>query len=79
MATAITIASLAYFGFFRQGCVCPIGSIQNVAAAAVEPTLAVPPVVLAFFLAATDCGLVCRARLLWGRLPAGRDSRPRRS
>ena len=50
MATAITIVSLAYFGFFRQGCVCPIGSIQNVAAAAVEPTLAVPLVVLAFFL-----------------------------
>lgn len=50
MAIAITIASLAYFGFFRQGCVCPIGAIQNVATSAVEPTLAVPAVVLVFFL-----------------------------
>jgi ferredoxin len=49
IAAAITIASLAYFGFFRQGCVCPIGAIQNVAAAAAEPALAVPAVVLFFF------------------------------
>ncbi len=27
----LTIAGLAYFGFYRQGCVCSIGSIQNVA------------------------------------------------
>ena len=24
------MASLAYFGFWRHGCICPIGSIQNV-------------------------------------------------
>lgn len=50
MVTAITVASLLYFGFFRQGCVCPIGAIQNMATAAVDPTLAVPFAVLAFFL-----------------------------
>ncbi|MCL2645813.1 MAG: 4Fe-4S binding protein [Phycisphaerales bacterium] len=27
----LMIASLIYFGFWRKGCVCPIGSIQNVA------------------------------------------------
>src|ERR1039458_7078463 len=32
-AVALTIGSLAYFGFYREGCVCPIGSIQNVAVA----------------------------------------------
>src|ERR1019366_4516736 len=26
-AVALTIGSLAYFGFYREGCVCPIGSI----------------------------------------------------
>ncbi|MCA9217788.1 MAG: hypothetical protein KDB27_32185 [Planctomycetales bacterium] len=30
--TAITLGSIAYFGFYRQGCVCPVGSTQNVAA-----------------------------------------------
>ncbi|MFI5380050.1 MAG: 4Fe-4S binding protein [Tepidisphaerales bacterium] len=28
---ALTIAGLLYFGFYRKGCICPIGSIQNVA------------------------------------------------
>ncbi|MHC4981586.1 MAG: 4Fe-4S binding protein [Planctomycetota bacterium] len=30
---AVMIFSLAYFGFYRMGCLCPIGSIQNVAEA----------------------------------------------
>ena len=50
MAVTITVASLGYFGFYRQGCVCPIGAIQNVAAAMVDPTLAVPFAVILFFL-----------------------------
>ena len=29
----LAIFSLAYFGFYREGCVCPIGSLQNVAVA----------------------------------------------
>ena len=27
----LTVVAVAYFGFYREGCVCPIGSIQNVA------------------------------------------------
>jgi ferredoxin len=50
MAVAITIASLAYFGFFRQGCVCPVGSLQNVTASLTDSSVAVPLAVLAFFL-----------------------------
>ena len=50
MAVALTCGSLAYFGFFRQGCVCPIGAIQNVTTALVDPTLTVPFAVLLFFL-----------------------------
>jgi NosR/NirI family transcriptional regulator, nitrous oxide reductase regulator len=29
----LSIASVAYFGFYRKGCVCPVGSVQNVAMA----------------------------------------------
>lgn len=65
MAVAVTVASLAYFGFFRQGCVCPIGAIQNVSASLVDPSLAVPLVVLAFFL------LPLIAALLVGRVFCG--------
>jgi NosR/NirI family transcriptional regulator, nitrous oxide reductase regulator len=47
--TWLTLASLFYFGFYRKGCVCPIGAVQNVAQAAFDPTYLVPWVVLAFF------------------------------
>ena len=65
VVTGVTLASLAYFGFFRQGCVCPIGATQNVAAALADSTLAVPLVVLAFFL------LPLIAALLFGRVFCG--------
>jgi polyferredoxin len=65
MATVITVLSLAYFGFYRQGCVCPIGAIQNVTAALVDPKVAVPFAVLLFFL------LPLVAALLVGRVFCG--------
>lgn len=45
-----SIVSISYFGFFRGGCVCSIGSIQNVAYAFVEDSYRLPVVVLLFFL-----------------------------
>ncbi len=65
---ALTIGSLAYFGFYREGCVCPIGSIQNVAAAVVDPRYSIPmvviaafvlPLVVAVFYGRAFCGGVC--------------------
>jgi polyferredoxin len=47
---ALTIACLAYFGFYREGCVCPIGSIQNVTVSFIDPHYAVSYAVIAFFL-----------------------------
>ncbi len=47
---SLSIFSLAYFGFYRKGCVCTIGSLQNVSVALADPTYAVPCVVLGFFL-----------------------------
>jgi NosR/NirI family nitrous oxide reductase transcriptional regulator len=41
--------SLLYFGFYREGCVCPIGSIQNVAMALFDSGYAVPITVVIFF------------------------------
>ena len=46
----LAIASLLYFGFWRQGCVCPVGSVQNVAAAVFDESAGVSIGVLAFFL-----------------------------
>ncbi|HUT26126.1 MAG TPA: 4Fe-4S binding protein [Sumerlaeia bacterium] len=45
----LSVASLLYFGFYRKGCVCPIGAIQNVARALFDTTYVLPWVVLAFF------------------------------
>jgi len=44
------IFSLAYFGFYREGCVCAIGAIQNVSLSLFDKTYAVPVTVLLFFL-----------------------------
>lgn len=65
---ALTIGSLAYFGFYREGCVCPIGSIQNVAVALTDRTYAIPmvvtatfflPLLVALFFGRAFCGGVC--------------------
>lgn len=46
----VSLISVAYFGFFRSGCVCSIGSIQNIALALVDPTYHLPLAVLLFFI-----------------------------
>jgi ferredoxin len=46
----LTVVSLAWLGFWRAGCVCPIGAIQNVTLAVCDPTYTVPLVVLGFFV-----------------------------
>jgi ferredoxin len=71
MAVALTIFSLAYFGFFRQGCVCPIGATQNVAASLADPTLVVPVAVLAFFLLPLAAALVVGRVFCSGVCPLG--------
>ncbi len=46
----IALVSLAYFGFYRKGCVCAVGSMQNILSAFFDPGYAVPLIVSAFFL-----------------------------
>ncbi len=47
---SLMIFSMLYFGFFRKGCICPIGSIGNVALSAFSSDYAIPLIALAFFL-----------------------------
>src|SRR5262249_46756663 len=65
---ALSLFSLAYFGFWRKGCVCSIGSLQNVSLALFDKGYAVPVGVLAFFVlplgfalfsGRTFCAAVC--------------------
>jgi len=64
----LMLASLAYFGFWRKGCVCSVGAVQNVALGVFNSGYAVPVTVLAFFLlplaftllfGRTFCAAVC--------------------
>lgn len=64
----LMIFALAYFGFYREGCVCPIGAIQNVALALFDSSYSIPLTVLGFFaiplvftlyFGRTFCAAVC--------------------
>ena len=61
----LAIACAVYFGFYRKGCVCPIGAIQNVAVALTDPNYAVSYVVVLFFFAPLVLAL------LFGRIFCG--------
>ena len=63
-----SIISIAYFGFFRSGCVCSVGSVQNVALALVSESHVIPlyvlllfllPIVFALFFGRVFCAGVC--------------------
>ncbi len=64
----LTIFSLLYFGFWRQGCICSIGAIQNVSMSLTDAGYTIPLVVVIFFVlpllftlffGRTFCGGVC--------------------
>jgi polyferredoxin len=64
----LCIASLIWFGFVRDGCVCSVGATQNVAQGLCDSTYTVPLSVLAFFtlpliftlfFGRTFCAAVC--------------------
>lgn len=62
------IVSLGYLGFFHHGCVCSVGSIQNVLMSLLNKTYVIPfiistafilPLIAAFFWGRVFCGGVC--------------------
>jgi ferredoxin len=46
----ISIFSLLYFGFYRKGCICPVGSVQNISLALFDPHYAIPITAILFFI-----------------------------
>ena len=46
----VMIFSLLHFGFWRQGCICPIGAIQTAARAMFDRSYPISPIVALFFL-----------------------------
>jgi NosR/NirI family nitrous oxide reductase transcriptional regulator len=46
----MSVFSLAYFGFFREGCICSVGSVQNVSLALFNTGYSIPVTALLFFL-----------------------------
>ena len=61
----LSIGAIAYFGFYRKGCICPIGAIQNVTLSLVDPRYMISFGVIAFFF------LPLAAALLFGRVFCG--------
>jgi len=61
----LSMASIAYFGFYRKGCTCPIGAIQNVTLSLVDSRYLISFGVIAFFF------LPLAAALLFGRVFCG--------
>jgi len=64
----ILIFSLIYFGFIQKGCVCVVGSIQNITLAIFDHTYAIPfafviffmlPLFFALFFGRVFCSSVC--------------------
>ena len=46
----MSVFSLAYFGFVREGCICSVGSVQNVALALFNGSYTIPLTALLFFI-----------------------------
>jgi ferredoxin len=46
----MSIFSILYFGFYRLGCVCSVGSLQNITLALFHPDYKIPFTVVAFFV-----------------------------
>ncbi len=61
----LSICALAYFGFYRKGCICPIGAIQNVTLSLVDSRSMISAGVIVFFF------LPLAAALLFGRVFCG--------
>jgi NosR/NirI family transcriptional regulator, nitrous oxide reductase regulator len=68
---ALSVFSLLYFGFYRKGCVCSIGSLQNVALGLANSAYAVPIVVTAFFVLPLAVALFAGRAFCAGVCPHG--------
>lgn len=67
----LSVFSLLYFGFWRKGCVCAIGSLQNVSLALCDRSYAVPLSVVAFFVLPLVLALLAGRTFCAGVCPHG--------
>jgi NosR/NirI family transcriptional regulator, nitrous oxide reductase regulator len=65
------IFSVAYFGFWRKGCVCAIGAPQNIILGLFDSTYAVPLTVIAFFATPLLVALLAGRAFCAGVCPHG--------
>lgn len=68
MLWIVQLLALGWFGFFRQGCPCPVGSVGNVSISLFHPTYLLSilaliwfcaPLITALFFGRVFCGGVC--------------------
>jgi NosR/NirI family transcriptional regulator, nitrous oxide reductase regulator len=68
MVFALMVFCLAYFGFYREGCICPVGSVQNMSLALFDSGYVIPftaivffalPLLFALFFGRAFCAAVC--------------------
>jgi Fe-S-cluster-containing hydrogenase component 2 len=67
----LSLFSLAYFGFYRKGCICAIGAPQNVVYALFNPAYALPLTVLIFCFAPIAVALFAGRAFCAGVCPHG--------
>lgn len=66
-----SVFSLLYFGFYREGCICSVGAIQNVVLAFFDPTYSIPLTALLFFFIPLGFALFMGRVFCGGACPLG--------
>jgi NosR/NirI family transcriptional regulator, nitrous oxide reductase regulator len=67
----MSVFSLAYFGFYRLGCICAVGSVQNVSLALFNPGYTIPLTALLFFHNTPSVCALVRTCVLCRCMPFG--------
>lgn len=68
---AVAVISLIYFGFIREGCICAIGSIQNVSLSLADSSYTIPSTAIVFFLLPIGVSLFFGRTFCAGVCPLG--------
>lgn len=71
MVFGLIIFSIAYFGFFRKGCVCAVGSLQDISLLLFTSDYAIPMITVFFFIAPLITTLLFGRSFCAGVCPLG--------
>jgi len=67
----LSVFSLLYFGFYRKGCICPVGSVQNITMALFDKSYNVPLTAIIFFVVPLGFALYAGRTFCAGVCPLG--------